>query len=267
MVQEMMLGAAIGTVLALTGAGGGILAVPMLVMLLHLPMQQAAPLALMVVGLVSAVGAILGLRQGIVRYRAALLIGTVGTMAAPLGSLVAGLLAPRVLQAGFAVLMLWLAWRQWQASLQADGEMRYTRLPCLVQQGIGRLLWTSSCARALSLTGLVSGFFSGLVGVGGGFVIIPALARYSDLPWRQVQVTSLAVVALVSASSTAHAIWQGRIVWAVAVPFAGAALLAYLVWRKFAHALPRRQLQRLFAVLVLLVAVLMLLKAAGKLAA
>lgn len=258
-----LLGAVIGTVLALTGAGGGILAVPMLVMALHLPMQQAAPTALLVVGLVSAVGALLGLRQGIVRYRAALLIGCAGTLTAPLGSHVAGLLSQAWLLGGFAVLMLMLAWRQWRTDPQA---VTRADLPCVTQPWCGRLQWTSACARALALTGAVSGFFSGLVGVGGGFVIVPSLARYSNLPWDNIQATSLAVIALVSASATAHAMWNGQIAWAVALPFAGGALVSYLLLRRPAQRLPRALLRRLFALLVLLVAVVMLLKLAHVLA-
>lgn len=258
------LGALIGAVLAMTGAGGGILAVPLLVMGLQLPMQQAAPTALMVVGLVSALGAMLGLRQGIVRYRAALLIGGVGTAIAPLGSYVAGLLPHHLLQAGFAVLMLWLGWRQWQA--RPEHEIERSRLPCVLQPMVGRLLWTSACARALVLTGAVSGFLSGLAGVGGGFVIVPSLARYSNLPWRHIQATSLAVIALVSASATTHALWQGLINWPVALPFAAGAMASYLLLRGPVQQLPRALLQRLFAVLVVLVALLMWLKAWGWLA-
>lgn len=258
------LGALIGAVLAMTGAGGGILAVPLLVMGLQLPMQQAAPTALMVVGLVSASGALLGLRQGIVRYRAALLIGGVGTVIVPLGSHVAAWLPHQLLQAGFAVLMLWLGWRQWQATPEDEMERRY--LPCVVQPLVGRLIWTSACARALVLTGMVSGFFSGLAGVGGGFVIVPSLARYSDLPWRHIQATSLAVIALVSASATTHAIWQGLIYWPVALPFAAGSMASYLLLRGPVQQLPRALLQRLFAILVVLVALMMWLKACGWLA-
>lgn len=257
MMLAALLGGLIGTVLALTGAGGGILAVPLLVMVLHLPMQQAAPTALLVVGMVSAVGAVLGLRQGIVRYRAAMLIGGMGTLSAPLGSYVAARLPQVWLLGGFAGLMLLLAWRQWQADPQATTR---ADLPCVTQPLCGRLQWTSACARALAITGGVSGFFSGLVGVGGGFVIVPSLARYSNLPWHHIQATSLAVIALVSASATAHAVWNGQIVWPVALPFAGGALTCYLLLRQPAQRLPRELLRRLFAVLVLAVAIVMLLK-------
>ena len=78
----LALGAIIGLVLALTGAGGGVLAIPLLVFGLHLPLQQAAPVGLVAVGLASAIGAFLGLHQRIVRYRAAAVIGIAGMLMA-----------------------------------------------------------------------------------------------------------------------------------------------------------------------------------------
>lgn len=254
----LLLGAVVGCVLALTGAGGGILAVPMLVLILHVPVTQAAATALLVVGGVAAVGALLGLRQGIVRYRAALLMGGAGVLTAPLGSYVAGMLPSSGLLAGFAVLMALLAWRQWHDTGALPPRQPP---PCVIQSPGGRLGWTSACARAIAATGMLSGFFSGLAGVGGGFVIVPSLARFSDMPWSNIQATTLAVIALVSAGSSTLALWQGRIDWWLTLPFASGALLCYLLLRGVAQHLPPRLLRRLFAVLAALVATLLLLRA------
>ncbi|WP_043114894.1 sulfite exporter TauE/SafE family protein, partial [Pseudacidovorax intermedius] len=86
---NLSMGAAVGLVLALSGAGGGILAVPLLVFGLHLSMVQAAPVGLIAVGLASALGAVLALREGKVRYRAAVIIGVTGMAFAPLGVMLA----------------------------------------------------------------------------------------------------------------------------------------------------------------------------------
>ena len=90
MIETQLLGAAlgaiIGAVLALTGAGGGILAVPLLVFGLGLSMVEAAPVGLLAVGLAAAVGAVLGLRRGLVRYRAALFIALIGMPGAAQGA-------------------------------------------------------------------------------------------------------------------------------------------------------------------------------------
>ncbi|WP_241137097.1 TSUP family transporter, partial [Achromobacter xylosoxidans] len=85
MATALWLGLCIGASLGLTGAGGGILAVPALMFGLHMSLAQAAPVALIAVGAASAVGAIQGLRSGLVRYKAALLMAITGAITAPLG--------------------------------------------------------------------------------------------------------------------------------------------------------------------------------------
>lgn len=255
------LGALIGLVLALTGAGGGVLAIPLLVFGLHLPVQQAAPVGLVAVGLASALGAALGLREGIVRYRAAGLIGATGMLMAPLGVLLAQHLPNRPLLGAFALVLVYSAWRM----LRRPGlnDVDQLRVPCHVSLADHRLIWTVPCARALAGTGLVSGLMSGLLGVGGGFVIIPALTRYTDLDTRSIQVTSLAVIALVSVSGVTAAALHGALPWHIAQPFALGAVVALLVGRQVAGKLDPKRLQQAFAWFTLLVALLMAARALG----
>ncbi|MFZ4480414.1 MAG: sulfite exporter TauE/SafE family protein, partial [Rhodoferax sp.] len=179
------MGAAIGLVMALTGAGGGVMAIPLLVFGLHLPVQQAAPVGLLAVGLAAAVGAAFGLRQHIVRYRAAALIGAVGMLMAPIGVHLAQRLPNRPLLGAFALVLTYTAWRMLKRPTLP------TAMPaavlCRVNDVDRRLTWTLPCARALAGTGLIAGLLSGLLGVGGGFVIVPALRRYTDLEIRSIQ--------------------------------------------------------------------------------
>ena len=260
-VLALLLGAIIGFILALTGAGGGVMAIPLLVFALHLPIQQAAPVGLLAVGVASLLGAVLGLRQGIVRYRGALLIGGVGMMIAPLGVFMAQWLPNRPMLTAFAFLLAYIAWRTLTRSsskLRCPGAT-----PCHVNDNTHRLDWTLPCARALTLTGLVSGLLSGLLGVGGGFVIIPALTRYTDLDVRSIQATSLTVIALVSVSAITASALHGSIPWAIALPFTAGAVLALMAGQLFASSLDAQVLQKIFAWLVLSVAALMLAKAWG----
>jgi len=260
----LALGTVIGLVMALTGAGGGVLAVPLLVFGLHLPLQQAAPVGLVAVGLAAALGAALGLRQNIVRYRAAALIGAVGMLMAPLGVFMAQRIPNRPLLAAFAMALIYTAWRMLSHASVA------TPLPkaalCRVNSKDQRLIWTRPCARALAGTGAIAGLLSGLLGVGGGFVIIPALMRHTDLDIRSIQVTSLAVIALVSVSGVSAAAAHGPLAWAVALPFASGAVLALLAGQKIARKLDVKRLQQAFAWLSLLVALLMFARALGLLA-
>lgn len=260
------LGAIVGLILALTGAGGGILAIPLLVWVLHLPLQAAAPIGLAAVGLASAMGAAVGLRQGVVRYRAAALIGVTGMLFAPLGVTLAQRLPAQPLLLVFATVMAWVGWRSLQPPKAEQGVSADAPSgqppppPCLVKAD-GRLDWTTPCARALATTGAVSGLLSGLIGVGGGFVIVPALNHRTDLDLRQVQATSLAVIALVSLSGVASAAWHGALDWALALPFALGAMLALLAGQRLALQLPAARLKQGFAWLTLAVAASLLFKA------
>lgn len=263
-------GAAVGLILALTGAGGGILAVPLLVFGMHLSIAQSAPIGLIAVGLASALGAALGLREGIVRYRAAMLIGLVGMALAPAGVLLGRVVPNGPLTIGFAVVLAFVALRMLKASLQpgaAGGRSRAGDCPCVLDGRSGRLQWNWRCARSLAGTGALSGLLSGLLGVGGGFVIVPALARFTNLPTRSIMASSLAVIALVSVGGVSAAALQGGVLWPVAVPFAAGAAGALLVGRLMAARLNGVRLQQVFAVTSLLVALLMGAKGLGWLAA
>jgi hypothetical protein len=265
------LGAVVGLILALTGAGGGILAVPLLVFGLHLTMAQAAPIGLVAVGLAAMLGAALGLREGIVRYRAALLIGCTGMLLAPFGLWLGQRLPNRPLLLGFAVVLAYASWRihkQAQRALapaaqQAAAAASEAPPPCLLDPTDGRLHWTRPCARALSGTGMVSGLLSGMLGVGGGFVIVPALTRYTDLTTRSILATSLAVISLVSIGGVTAAAVSGAILWHLAWPFTLGAVGGLMAGKVIASKLAGPRLQQGFAVVGACVSVLVVARALG----
>ncbi|MCB2256592.1 sulfite exporter TauE/SafE family protein [Pseudomonas chlororaphis] len=261
------LGALIGAILALTGAGGGILAVPLLVFGLGLSMVEAAPIGLLAVGLAASVGAVLGLREGIVRYRAAGFVAAIGVLMAPVGLWLAHRLPNLPLALLFSAVLLYACGR---ILLKATHELRHGRpapraafQPCVLNPLQGRLRWTLPCARALTVTGMLSGLLSGLLGVGGGFVIIPALTRYTNLDSKSIVATSLAVIALVSAGSVVTASLSGVMHWAVGAPFALGAVLGLIAGRQVARYLAGPRLQQLFALVGMLAAVMLSLGALG----
>jgi uncharacterized membrane protein YfcA len=266
-----LLGALVGLILALAGAGGGILAVPLLVFGLHLTIMQAAPIGLIAVGAASALGAVLGLREGLVRYRAAALVGVTGMLLAPLGLRLARLIPNAPLMVLFSVVLAGVAWRMFRqagrAGREAAAERAPSQLPCVLNSSEGRLIWTLPCAWALAATGAVSGVLSGLLGVGGGFVIVPSLSRYTNLAMRSIFATSLAVIALVSIGGVAAAASQGGLAWSIALPFAGGAVVALLVGRQIAARLAGARLQQAFALTSGAVSMLLLARGIGWVAA
>ena len=260
-----LLGGVVGLVLALSGAGGGIIAVPLLVFGLHLPMIAAAPVGLIAVGLAAMLGAGLGLRDGIVRYRAATLIGSIGMLAAPIGVWLAEHIPNPPLLIAFAGVLAVTGVRSWRRARPPVGECASAPrpLPCHVDPAEGRLHWTAPCARALAAVGLLSGTLSGLLGVGGGFVIVPALQRHTDLDSRSILATSLAVIALVSIGGIVAAGLHGRIDWPTALPFAGGAALALLAGRLVAGRVQGNRLDQAFALVCFGVALLMVARGSG----
>lgn len=260
----LALGGVVGLILALTGAGGGILAVPLLVFGLHLPIMQAAPVGLIAAGTASALGAALGLREGLVRYRAAALIGIVGMLLAPLGVRAARVIPNPPLTVAFALVLAGVAWRTFYLARRGgEGLPGAVQWPCVLNPDEGRLTWTLPCAWALAATGAVAGLLSGLLGVGGGFVIVPALSRYTNLTTRSIFATSLAVIALVSIGGVGAAAWQGSVAWNIALPFALGAVVALLAGRRIAARLAGTHLQQTFAAMTAVVAMLLLARGLG----
>lgn len=258
------LGALVGGVLALTGAGGAILAVPLLVFGLGLSMAQAGPIGLLAVALSAGIGAALGWRQGVLRYRAAMLMATAGAAASPAGLWLAQRIPNQPMTVLFALVLAGVALRTLQQAarqLRGAAEDSATSAPCLVDEADGRLRWNRPCALRLLAAGATAGFLSGLLGVGGGFVIVPALLAVSNLPMRAVTTTSLGVLALVSSAAVLQSALAGRLALDLALPFAAGALGGLLLARGAASRLAGPRLQQAFAAMSLLVAAGLLARA------
>jgi uncharacterized membrane protein YfcA len=111
---------------------------------------------------------------------------------------------------------------------------------------------------------MVVGVLAGLLGVGGGFVIVPALQRYTNLDMLSIVPTSLAVMALVSIAGVAVSTMAGRVDWPIALPFSGGALLGMLGGTLVGAGLSWRMLREAFAVHCAVVAVALIVRADSK---
>ena len=259
----VMLGAGIGLLMGLTGAGGGILAVPLLVFALHLDVATAGPVALAAVASAAALGAVLGLRQGLVRYRAAMLMAATGLVLVPAGLWLATRIPAAPLAAIFGLVLMFVAGRTfWLArrELQGDPVDSMSGVLCHTDPDHGRFVWTAPCARALAISGAAAGLLSGLLGVGGGFVIVPALRRFAALSMQSVTATSLAVLALVTGGAAAIAAISGRLPLVPALPFVGGAMIGLLAGRRWASRVAGPRLAQVFATVTLVVAFGMLFR-------
>ena len=257
------LGILVGILMGLTGAGGGILSVPLLVFFLGLPIAEAAPIALCAVALASTIGAILGLKNKILRYKAAAFMAIFGLALSPLGLWLAPQIPNAPLQIIFSLTLLYVALRLLsQARNQINGTPEESRKPppCLMNPAIGKLQWTLPCARALMFAGSLAGFLSGLLGVGGGFIIVPALKRYTDLPVKSIVATSLGVLAIITGGGAIFSAVSGGLNIVVAAPFALAALGGLLLGILLGKKLSGPHTQLIFSIFTLVISIGLLTK-------
>jgi uncharacterized protein len=256
-----LLGGVVGITLSLTGAGGGVIAVPLLIHFLNLTIQQAAPIGLVAVGFSASVGAVIGFREGSLRYRAAAVIGGFGILFAPVGVLVANELPSEPLMYLFAIILAFLAYKTLKK--QGASTNGISQKLCRIHPELGRFSWTKPCAGALAFTGIVSGFLSGLLGVGGGFVIVPALSQFSNIKQLSAISTSLGVIALVATSGITAAGLQGAVDWFVAFPFACGALVGMLAGKSLSARFDGQHLSQGFALVCLFAAASLVGRAGG----
>lgn len=258
------LGLLVGFLLALTGAGGAILSVPLLVFGVGLGLAEAAPIALLAVCMSAAVGALLGLREKILRYKAAMVMSATGLLLSPVGLWLATQVPNRPLSALFALVLFYVCTTMF---IKARRELLGLPIdqsagpPCLLDERRGKLTWTLPCFRSMVVAGGLAGFLSGLLGVGGGFVIVPALKQVTNLPAKAIVATSLGVITCVSMGGAVTAAAVGRMQWDVALPFALGSLIGMLVGRQVAHYLSGPRVQQVFAIFAAMVATVMLAKA------
>jgi len=264
-----VLGGAIGLVMGITGAGGGVLAVPALLFGLHLSMQQAAPVSMVGVAVAASVGALEGLRRGVVRYRAAAVIALSGWPFSALGVAVAHRVSDLALRIAFVGVLSVVAWRQFGRAARAEAEAHaHQSHVAELDPSTGRFVWTPRAWGGFVAIGVVTGFVSGLLGVGGGFVLVPLLAHLTALNAPSLVGTSLMVTALITAFGAGSAAWQGvPVPWSLTLGFTAALVAGMVFGRTVAHRLPERALRRAFALLVLGVALAMAVDVLRRLAA
>jgi uncharacterized membrane protein YfcA len=244
-------GLIIGGLLGLTGAGGGILAVPALMLSQGLTVAQAAPIGLLAVTLSAMVGMLEGLFKKIVRYRAALWIALMSIPAAHLGVVLTAYIPSIGLTLLFSSIMLIVAYR-----ILFNKVTDYVDPPCKINPSTGRLIWNGKTAFLLTVIGGIAGLLTGLLGVGGGFVIVPALRHVTNLDLRSIVATSLMIIFLIGGVSIAIHLLDGfHYPVSLSLTFVCACMVGMLIGRSLMHRLDSRHVQKIFAVTIIGVAV------------
>lgn len=195
MWQALLYGSAVGLSLGLTGGGGSILAVPLLVYGLGFEFRQAVALSLGVVGATALYGAILPRNQGLVLWKHGAALGIGGILGVPFGALLGARISDRLSLVLFALLMAYIALRM---LFPSRGPSTPRWIQCSSDpHGRGA---RTRCLGKLIIAGFVTGILSGLFGVGGGFLLIPALMGVAQVGIQYAMATSLVAIVIISGS-------------------------------------------------------------------
>jgi len=239
LAATILAGLVTGGVLGLTGAGGSILTLPALVGVAGLAPHQAVAASLLSVGGSAAAGAAAHARDGRLRWRAVLPFAAIAGLAAIGGGRVGRLVPARGLMIAFGALALFIGWRMHRRS---------------ATDGAGAAAPAAPAARAsrsrLVLTALAVGLLSGVLGVGGGFLIVPALVAAVGLALPEAIATSLGVIALNCAGALLGALsGLDGLPWGRALPFVLASILGSRAGATLGGRWPVARLRAAFSVL------------------
>ena len=239
--EGLLLGLLIGTVLGVVGAGGAILAVPGLIAVMGLSATAATTSSMVIVGAAALSGALrrvksknLDIKTGIIFS----LLGFLGTLA---GSQLVGFFSDQTLILLFASLMFAAAFGMWRTQV--------------LDKEVVKPAWI-----LVVLTASAVGLLTGLLGIGGGFLIVPALVLVLGVKVKLAAGTSLVAIAMnsVIALLLRSDYWH-MVPWNSVLVFAGAAVVASFIATPLATKLPSKILQKFFAILVVIVGIFMVI--------
>lgn len=242
------LGLVIGVSLGALGGGGSILAVPALVYGLGQPVRDAVPTSLMVVGGSAVAGALSHLRSGKVPWRSALLFGAAGIAGSFGGAWMNRRFEENVLLIGFSALMVVAAGAMLRKSAPRDEASAVKSC---------ENAWRERPAMVIAV-GIGVGVLTGLFGVGGGFILVPAWTLAMGCPVQVSVGASLLVIVLNSAGGLVAHLGSGSIDLVVALPFTAAAIAGAVAGERLADRVAGARLTRWFAYLLVGVALFVL---------
>ncbi len=239
----LVLALPVGLVLGLLGGGGSVLTVPLLLYGVGLEDKEAIATSLLVVSVTSVFAAVPHARAHHVRWRTAAIFGVAAMLGAYVGGNVAQFVPGPLLLLAFAIMMLVTAVKMWKG--RKESKQR---------EDAGTSAWK------LPLIGLAVGFFTGLVGAGGGFLIVPALTLLGGLSIHDAVGSSLVVISANSIAGFAGYVTHIHIDYPLAALFIVGAVFGSLIGALFSARVSRERLRRGFAVFVAVMGVFIVVK-------
>lgn len=251
-ILGLLLATLVGLSLGLLGGGGSILTVPIFVYVLDFNTKDAIAMSLAVVGITSLFGAAGHWRAGNVNLRVALIFGAVAMVGAFAGARLSIYVSGAVQLILFSIIMLAAAFSMLRKrrtvgdrAAQADHEPVHLPLAHIFLQA------------------MVVGAVTGLVGVGGGFLIVPALVLLGGLPMKQAIGTSLLVIAMNSVSGFVGYLDQVEIAWGMLAAFTAIAITGILAGSFLVRYVSQEALRRSFAVFLMVMGIFILFQNRG----
>lgn len=242
-MMAFVVGALLGVVFSVLGAGGGILAVPVLLIGFKTSVSEATGAGLAVVWVAAIAGTISHGRAGRVDARVALTFGLPSVLGAVGGAKLHALVPERVTVGLFALVLLTAVAAMFRKKPEAAAAPVAT--------------W------AIVVAGVATGVLTGFLGVGGGFLVVPALTLWAALPLHRAVGTSMAVIAMSSLSGAVVHLLAGHVPLSLVLPMGAGAVVGAVLGAPLSGRLPERPLKIGFAVLAFGVALSMGAKALG----
>jgi len=242
MVLALFLATFIGLSLGMLGGGGSILTVPILVYILDFDPKLSIALSLAIVGTTSLIGSYAHYKQENINIKIALIFGPVAMIGTFMGAKIAAYMSGTTQLIIFAVIMILASFFMFKDRGESEANEKEISIPLVILEGI------------------VVGIITGIVGVGGGFLIVPALVLLTGISMRQAVGTSLLIISLKSFSGFLGYLGQVSIPWDFLLLFILFTGIGIIIGTKLINKIPQKLLKKTFAVFLVIMGIFILYK-------
>ena len=241
LVLPLSFGAIIGFILGLLGGGGSVITIPILVYGMGLDVHSAIGTSLVIVGVNAMIGAVVYARNGNIRLKSGLIFGSMSMVGAIPGAWMNHFISGEIILLLFSMLMIAVAIGMLRNN---RGQLKISVIPSKTRNNLSRLM----------LLGLGVGLLTGFFGVGGGFLIVPALILFGKFLAHQAVGTSLLIIAMASFSGFVGHVHMGAVDFRIAGLFILGGLAGSMAGISLAGKMPEEKLTRAFGWFIIVVA-------------